>query len=247
MSITVLTLNLRHGADRWPERRGMLLDQFVALAPDIACLQEVDVPLGQGAWLVAEANARLKGRPPYALYQANKTGEAGRREGIAIVTRLAASGHEWLDLRGGSRVAQRLTIETGGGALRVYNTHLHNGREAAALRLAQARLILGWMADDTGPAVFAGDFNATPGSDVVACVSERMRSAYAAVHGREPDGTVPAPLNAEWGQPPKTIDYIFVSDGITVRHARIAFDAVAPHDARLSASDHYGIAVSLEA
>lgn len=246
MAITVLTLNLRHGADRWPERRGLLLRQFVALAPDIACLQEVDVPLGQGAWLVAEANARLPGRAPYALYQANKTGDEGRREGIAIVTRLPASAHEWLDLRGGSRVAQRLTVQTEAGEVRVYNTHLHNGREAASLRLAQMRLIAGWMRHDRMPAILAGDLNATPASDVVACASERMRSAYAAVHGHEPDGTVPAPLNAEWGQPPRTIDYIFVSDAITVRDARIVFDAVASHDARLSASDHYGITATVE-
>ena len=58
-------------------------------------------------------------------------------------------------------------------------------------------------------------------------------------------GTVPAPLNSEWGQPPKTIDYILVSDGVRVHDARIVFDAVDQHDDRLSASDHYGITAEI--
>ena len=244
-TIRIATFNLRNASDRWLERAPMLLDQFVALAPDVIGVQEIHVPTRQGEWIVRKVNARLpEGERPYALHQANKTGFERLREGIGIITRLEAVHAGTLDLRGGHRVAQRVRLRDGDGReFDVYNTHLHHRAESGALRLAQAQRILAWMREhDDVPAILTGDLNCTPGSPPVRTFTDAgMRSAYTLVHGREPDGTVPAPLNSEWGQPPKTIDYILVSEGIRVHGARIVFDAVDPHDARLSASDHYGI------
>lgn len=245
--VRLLTLNLRHNADRWPERAPLLYRQFAALAPDVACVQEVHVPSRQGHALTAELNARIPDGPRYELYQVNKTGEAGEREGIAIITRLAVAEHESLDLRGGSRVAQRVRVVAAERPLDVWNTHLHHAADAGAMREAQAQLIVGAMgARGDVPAALLGDLNAQPHEPPVRVIAERMRSAYAAVHGAEPAGTVPTPLNAEWGQPAKVIDYIFVTPGVRVVNARLAFDELDEHDDRLCGSDHYGLVADLE-
>jgi endonuclease/exonuclease/phosphatase family metal-dependent hydrolase len=210
----------------------------------VACVQEIGVPIRQGEWIVERVNAAMPvGSAQYALHQANKMGPQGLVEGIGIITRLTAVGSEKLDLQGGDRVGQRARLRTEAGVeFDVYNTHLHHKAESAELRLRQARRILDWMADSGDrPGIFAGDLNARPEEAPIALIRERMRSAYAVVHGREPEGTVPTPLNAEWGQAPKTIDYVFVSHGVQVHDAHIVFDRVDALDERLCASDHYGI------
>jgi endonuclease/exonuclease/phosphatase family metal-dependent hydrolase len=247
-TIRVATLNLRNASDRWLERAPMLLDQFVALAPDVIGVQEIHVPTRQGEWIVRKVNERLPEAPRYALHQVNKTGFERLREGIGIISRLETVNAGSLDLRGGHRVAQRVRLRGAGGReFDVYNTHLHHRAESGALRLAQAKRIVAWMREhDDVPRVLVGDLNAIPDSPPVRALLESgLRCAYADVHGREPEGTVPAPLNSEWGTPPKTIDYILVSGDVRVHDARIVFDAVDPHDDRLSASDHYGIAAEI--
>jgi endonuclease/exonuclease/phosphatase family metal-dependent hydrolase len=242
--IRIATLNLRNASDRWLERAPMLIEQFVALAPDAIGVQEIHVPTRQGEWIVRKVNARLADNARrYRLHQVNKTGSERVLEGIGVITRLDAVAEESLDLRGGHRVAQRVRLRTRSGRLLdLYNTHLHHKADAREMRLAQVRLIVDWIAQhDDVPAIFVGDLNATPGSPPVAMVRERMRSAYALVHGEEPAGTVPTPLNHEWGQPPKVIDYIFVDGSVRVHDARIVFDRVDPNGGRLCASDHYGI------
>jgi endonuclease/exonuclease/phosphatase family metal-dependent hydrolase len=241
----VATLNLRNASDRWLERAPLLLEQFVELAPDVIGVQEIHVPTRQGEWIVRKVNEWLPaGARPYVLHQANKTGIKRLQEGIGIITRLETLAFDSIDLRGGHRVASRARLRTADGiAFNFYNTHLHNEASADDMRLAQSRRIIEWIAThDDVPSIFVGDLNATPDKPPVAAVSERLRSAYALVHGHEPEGTVPTPLNADWGQrSPKTIDYIFVDDLVQVHDARIVFDRVSPDDERLAPSDHYGL------
>ncbi|MEX0750867.1 MAG: endonuclease/exonuclease/phosphatase family protein [Dehalococcoidia bacterium] len=244
-TIRVATLNLRNASDRWLERAPLLLAQFVELAPDVIGVQEIHVPTRQGEWIVRKVNERLPDdAAPYVLHQANKTGFQGKREGIGIMTRLPTLSHDSIDLRGGHRVALRARLRApDGGVFDFYNTHLHHEASAGDMRLAQARRIIEWMAThDDVPSILVGDLNATPDMPPVGAVGERLRSAYALVHGCESAGTVPTPLNAVWGQrPAKTIDYIFVDDRVRVHDARIVFDRVDANDERLCASDHYGI------
>jgi len=248
-AIRVATLNLRNTSDRWKKRAPLLLDQLAELRPDVIALQEVRVPADQARWIVDRVNARLDdGGGPYAFFQTNKAGLQGKFEGIAIMSRLPFEEQEWLDLHGGGRVAQRARLRLpGGGPLDVYNTHLHHERDAGELRLAQAQRILDWMAEHPeAPRVLAGDFNALRGEPPIALISNGLRSAYAAVHGREPERTVPTPLSAEWGTAdPHVIDYIFVGDGIEVGNAWLTFDRIDPADPRLCASDHYGLAADI--
>ncbi|HEY8491926.1 MAG TPA: endonuclease/exonuclease/phosphatase family protein, partial [Dehalococcoidia bacterium] len=217
-AILVATLNLRNNSDRWDERAPLLVAQFVALRPDVIGLQEVRRPIDQAEWIAERVNAQLAGEPPYQVFQTNKTGLAGLVEGIAVLSRLPLLEREWLDLGGGSRVAQRARIRLPDGrVLDFYNTHLHHPAEDEPLRTEQARRLLAWLAERPDvPQVLVGDFNAGPDAPSVRLIRERLRSAYAAVHGREPPATFPTPLSREWGEFSVVIDYIFVNDLVTV-------------------------------
>ncbi|MDP2952162.1 MAG: endonuclease/exonuclease/phosphatase family protein, partial [Chloroflexota bacterium] len=100
------------------------------------------------------------------------------------------------------------------------------------------------------PRVVVGDFNAFPTTRPIAVMKKRFRSAYEVMHGQEPPNTVWTPLRtAEVGWRPSVgmvVDYIFVSDGLQVRDAWVAFDRTSPEDPTLCASDHYGLAATLE-
>ena len=247
-AIRVGTLNLRNTSDRWKERAPLLIDQLVALRPDVIGLQEVRVPANQARWIVEHVNTRLgDAHPPYNCYQTNKTGLAGLIEGIAIMSRLPLLDQAWLALGGASRVAQRVRVELPSGAtLDFYNTHLHHEADAEALRTEQAKRLLEWLDERAGaPQVLVGDFNAQPFAPPVQLVTERLRSAYAAVHGREPERTAPTPLSKQWGGSGHVIDYIFVNEPIDVRDAWVTFDKVEATDPRLCASDHYGLAAEI--
>jgi endonuclease/exonuclease/phosphatase family metal-dependent hydrolase len=187
-ALRVGTLNLRCTWDRWDERAPLLIDQMVELRPDVIGLQEVRVPAHQARWIVEQVNARLElGEPRYDFYQRNKTGVLGIREGIAIMSRLPFVERDWLDLWGGSRVAQRARLRAGDGAtFDFYNTHLHHERDAGPMRADQASRIVEWMGRHEGAVgqVLVGDFNDLPDSPPIALVKERMRSAHAIAHGR---------------------------------------------------------------
>jgi endonuclease/exonuclease/phosphatase family metal-dependent hydrolase len=67
------------------------------------------------------------------------------------------------------RLAVHARIDTPGGALPMFTTHLTWGLGRSALRVAQVRALARFVADhSTGcayPPVITGDFNAEPGSD----------------------------------------------------------------------------------
>lgn len=244
--IRVGTLNLRNTADRWVERRSLLLDQLSTLKPDLLGLQELRRPSLQGRTVLREANARRKeGR--YALYPAWKTGLRRLWEGIAVLTELPVIEVERIDLGSGDRVAQRVTVALDDGVLLdFYNTHLSHDDDGVAGRLAQVEVILSVMEQrPSRPRILVGDLNAVPEEPAIERLRQSMHSAYVLVHGDEPEATSPAPLSARWGSESKVIDYIFVDDRVDVRDATVTFDRAADHDPRLTASDHYGLAATI--
>jgi endonuclease/exonuclease/phosphatase family metal-dependent hydrolase len=108
------------------------------------------------------------------------------------------------------------------------------------------RRILAWMTERANvPQVLVGDLNSQPTHPAVRVVAERLRSAYALVHGREPDATFPTPLSEEYGTFSVVIDYIFVNGLVQVHDAWLTFDRVDPKDPRLAPSDHYGLAAAV--
>ena len=231
------TLNLRNTADRWPDRRRLLVRQLVALAPEVIAVQELRMVPDQAGWLAGEVARQSAGRLVYRSHRRPKTGAAGLWEGIGVLSRVPVVSTGWLDLGADRRVAQRVTVRTAGGDLDVYNAHLGLGGEV--LRTGQAQRLLDWIGGRRrGPAVLMGDLNARPGSPTIELLSARFRSAHVAVHGCEPDRTVPTPLRAGAAGAGSVLDYVLVNDLVEVVDARLAFDEV---DGPVCASDHYGL------
>jgi endonuclease/exonuclease/phosphatase family metal-dependent hydrolase len=248
--LTVATLNLYGSMGDWETRAPLLVEQFAALQPDIMGVQEVDAPLDQDAWLAAEASARLAAQPGYAVKRAVGTNPYGNGDALALISRVGFAGHEALDLMTFDRLAPRAEFRIGTQAFAVVNTHLHYPLESAHERAEQAAYLLAWLDSHVHqlPTVVLGDFNAYahPPEPAVQLMTSRFRSAYAAVHGHEPERTWPTPVGADDPSPPGTLDYIFVSSEWHVRDAGLAFDRPAPNDPRLYPSDHLGVFAVLE-
>ena len=245
-TISVATLNCRNRSDRWPQRRHLLLEQLARLQPDVIGLQELRRWPNQGGWITRRLNEASPGSH-YRIHPAHKTGVFGVWEGIAILTRLPIVGTEWLDLDGDHRVACFARVDLpDGGVLDAYCTHLPARARNEELRTAQAGRILDWMDARPGtPKVLVGDLNAQPHSPTVAALRERLRSAYAVVHGREPEATTPTPLRGPPSRAGVVIDYLFVNELVEVLDASVTFDRSHQEDARLFASDHYGLAATI--
>jgi endonuclease/exonuclease/phosphatase family metal-dependent hydrolase len=235
--LRVGTLNVRHTTDRWRARSGLLVAELDELAPDVIGMQELRRFPSQAARIARRSAV------PYEVVVAGKSGLKWPWEGIAVLTSMAVVGTERLDLGGEGRVAQRVTVAADGTRVDFYNTHLAEGDET--LRVRQARRLLAWMSERPDvPQVLVGDLNAGPQARSVRVLTSRwMRSAYAAVHGREPDRTVPTALRAGADlSKGRVIDYVLVNDRIHVHEAWIAFDRVDESSgAALAASDHLGI------
>src|SRR4030043_303704 len=121
--ITVATLNLFGKMGRWDERAPLVLDQLVALRPDVIGLQEV-VITDQGSSLCRLANDRLAGSPPYRIYPRARPGTSAGVEALAVMCRLPVEAHEGLDYLLQDCVAQRLRLRLGEKTSpELHNTH----------------------------------------------------------------------------------------------------------------------------
>ncbi|HEX7277503.1 MAG TPA: endonuclease/exonuclease/phosphatase family protein [Acidimicrobiales bacterium] len=239
-AVVVATLNVRNTADRWRARAPLLVEQLVALDPDVVGLQEVRRFPGQARWIAREATRR-RGQPPeWAVRTAYKSGLKRLWEGLAVLSRLpvAEPAPARLRLGGQSRVALRVTVELPDGRpLDVYTTHLADGDQR--VRCAQAERLLAWMEERPDvPQVLVGDLNSAPGRGPLKILGRRLRSAHALVHGSEPARTLPGG---------GVLDYILVNELVTVLDAWVAFDRPSPNDPGLLPSDHFGLAASLTA
>jgi endonuclease/exonuclease/phosphatase family metal-dependent hydrolase len=231
-ALVVATLNVRNTADHWSRRAPLLVSQLATLDPDVIGLQEVRRFPGQARRIAREAD----GGRGYEVRAAYKTGWKRWWEGIAVLSRIPVTDRARLPLAGDARVAERVTLELPGGqALDLYNTHLADGDRQ--MRTDQARRLLAWMDERPDvPHVLVGDMNSGPGTAPMQVLTGRLRSAYALVHGSEPPRTVPSGA---------VLDYILVSDRITVLDAWVTFDVPSADDPELLPSDHFGLAASL--
>ena len=249
--ITVATINLRNRADRWRERRHLLIAQLLDVTPNLISLQEISFPITQGRWIRNQINARLpEGQRPYRLIQLRKQHPVyGYLEGIGVLTNLPILYSDSLNLGYGGRVALRVNVELSNRQpLDFVATHFHHVAEDKEARQEQAMMLTGWLADSRPiPAqVVAGDFNETPDGPAIQIMKQRFRSGYQLRHHFEPVATFPTALvpPGEWAG---CLDYIFVSSGIRqVPQAQIFCDEPAPDDDTLYPSDHVGLLVTLE-
>jgi endonuclease/exonuclease/phosphatase family metal-dependent hydrolase len=164
------------------------------------------------------------------------------------MSRLEILEHEVLDLMTFERVAQRLILRTGDRHLAFVNTHLHHPPEAQDERVQQIEYLLGWLDRDVRglPLVIAGDFNSYVEEKAVSLMKSRFRSAFETANGTEPEKTWPTPVNDFDSSPAGTLDYIYVSDEVSIQQAALAFDEPSPADPDLYPSDHLGLCARLD-
>ena len=243
-NLRVGTLNVRNTADRWRERRELLVAQLAELRPDVVGLQELRRRPSQVRWITRRLNQALRLEPPYRYHATGKTGLWGLWEGIAVLTRLPMVERGSLDLAGAHRVANWVRVRLPGGAvLEVHNAHLSSRDEE--LRDRQARLILDHLATrERVPTLLVGDLNAGPASSTLRLLGEQLRSAYALCHGQEPRKTWPTGLRPGVANG-SVIDYVLVDHDLEVVDAWLTFDRPASTDATLFPSDHFGIAATI--
>jgi endonuclease/exonuclease/phosphatase family metal-dependent hydrolase len=261
--VTVATLNLFKNPEegRWPQRAPLVVRQFLEINPDIIGFQEVDHTLDQANWLVTWINGELGRRDYLAYHMTNPRGVSGF-ESLAIVTRLPVVEHDGLDFLTTDNIAHRVRLKLDGGIfLDFYNTHLYwvPSCEGGKIRSQQAERLLQWVTIHSGAnhQVIVGDFNAIPTGQTAALMKRTFRSAHEVAQGRDPDRTWPSPLISTvnvmrtFGVPSippdysGTLDYIFVSQGVEVLGAQVAFDRPDAVDETLYPSDHFGLTAGL--
>jgi endonuclease/exonuclease/phosphatase family metal-dependent hydrolase len=239
--LDVATLNLRNVADRWPERLPLLLADMAALQPDLLGLQECVFAVGQDRILGAAGASR------YGIRQ----GWAGRPEyGNSVLVREpleVGAGVERLDL-GEKRSALRVPVRLAdGGVLAFVVTHLHHVPANEAVREAQARELVTWLAAWPEPAatIVVGDFNAEPVEATYrVMVDAGYRSSFAEANGAEPAVTWPSGIQApgmDVDGEPGCLDYIWLRGYLRAEACRLAFDRPAVDDPTLYPSDHLGL------
>ena len=240
----ILTFNLRHNNDYWELRKPLCINLIEKYQPDVIGFQEVWMPIQQADLILQDVYGA-----PYHLYVSPKQAHHGT-EGIAIASRYPARGFQTLDLPGGERVAQCVTLSVDGRDVVFANTHLHhlpidNERE----RLPQMQAILDWLSPMNEPTILTGDMNATPDSSTVQLAKQQLDSAYAQAHGgQEPTFTFPAPLAEDgYDRAPVMIDYVMITPSTLQATSGVVIGGEAHGtNPKLSASDHLAVLVEVD-
>jgi endonuclease/exonuclease/phosphatase family metal-dependent hydrolase len=253
--LSIVTLNLLNDLTYWTERAPLVLAELSRLQPDLIALQEISLPTNTVAWLAD----RLKG---YSVHICPKKGRLGRLEGLAILSRLPVEEHHTLSLSVQGRVAHWITVPHQGNRWLFANTHMFWSPFDDYIRLHQVRRLLSSLPHHHYPTILCGDFNAMPYYRSIKLIKRQFTSAYAAVHGEEPDYTIPTPLKRGPGLRHSArrsslkiigrltgrksswrgaVDYIFVSSQVQVVSCDIAFNQSPLHDHQIYPSDHLGL------
>jgi endonuclease/exonuclease/phosphatase family metal-dependent hydrolase len=259
--VRVASVNILSDLSKWEERRPVLLAGLEQARPDLLALQEVNLRENTAAWLAAGLGwEHLALRP--------KTGRAGKKEGIAILSRWPFSEHASLDLQSQGRVAQLVRLSVAGRPFTLVNGHFHWQPGRSPERLRQVERLLGWLEPlrSSLPVIVCGDYNAGPQDAALQKMREKYRSAFADRHGREPEYTYPTPLPrsklallrtlVEYWRDLRpsalrvdlhaTLDFIFVNERVSVQDCRLFLDRPAPGAPKLYASDHFGLLAVVE-
>jgi endonuclease/exonuclease/phosphatase family metal-dependent hydrolase len=165
----VLSWNLWWRYGPWERRQEAIAATLAEAKPDVCGLQEV--------WGAPGENqaASLAGR--LGMHWCWAVAHKARGEltiGNAILSRWPITAHAEADLPADGlaeegRVALHARVDTPGGALPMFTTHLTYGPGRSQVRVAQVRRLAQFVsehaADCAYPPVVTGDLNAEPGSD----------------------------------------------------------------------------------
>ena len=247
--LTVMTYNIRYdgsgdGADRWENRREMLVSQILFHQPDVLGTQEVldnqlrylDRELRDYAYVGIGREGGNKGEYSALFYNDRKL-------------RVEESGTFWLSPTPGEmsvgwdaalpRIVTwaRFRRRDARESFLVFNTHFdHRGEEA---RRESARLLvssISRMNRDNLPVIVTGDLNLTPETEAIGILTESLDDAYTRAPVRlGPVGTF---TGFDYDAPAEErIDYILTSRDVNVQRYAVLTDAVDRH----FPSDHFPV------
>ena len=247
MRFRAATLNLEQDHKRWELRRELVMEQLGAVRPDVLALNEVCMPLRTAHWIRDAARARWG--LEYYLVQQTRVNGLSAVEGEALLARFPVVETGNLDYRTRDIVALVARLLVGGTPVDVYVTHQVGSVFNDSLRLYQAQQLLAWVdgRSDIPARIVCGDFNATLDMPSAALMATRFEPTQ-----REPTAFTPlAGVNGEvthpdWRRMDRCIDYIWISDALTVIESRVCFDQPSPTDPTLWPSDHAGVWADLE-
>jgi endonuclease/exonuclease/phosphatase family metal-dependent hydrolase len=165
----ILSWNLWWRYGPWEQRREAIAAALAELQPDLCGLQEVWGAHGENQ--AAQLAERLG---MHWCWTAASKERNGLTLGNAILSRWPIATEAQAALPAGGpeeegRMALQARIDTPGGALPMFTTHLTYGLGRSQVRVAQVRALAefaaGHVADCAYPPVVTGDLNAEPGSD----------------------------------------------------------------------------------
>jgi len=265
-ALRVMTYNIRHGQTNAPCEEparapgalpapdcGLDLSRVVdvvgAHAPDIVGLQEVDRFWARSAMQDQPALLAEALQMPHACYGANldhgpdEHADRPHQYGTLVLSRLPIleCGTDRLPRTGDSepRGLTRALIDVRGARLQFFHTHLHT---TAADRRLQAPAIVKAIDTTAAPVILVGDFNAVPEAGELAPLFATFRDAWREAASPTAENPQGATFPVHPTDPPsQRIDFVFVSDPITVRSVQVPVNP----ETRL-ASDHYPIVVEVE-
>lgn len=244
--MTMVTFNLHHDRENWPERRKTILAELQRLQPDAIALQEVIQKRNvrnQAEWLATQLGYS------YLFVSTDPLGVT-KRYGNALLTRrpvMARNQHLLQPLRD-YRTVGHLRIDVDGRPVNVYATHLNERSDDAGKRTRRIQVedLLRFVSATSGgePVVIAGDFNALVDAGDLSELRSRYGDSYGSVHVNNDLDSV-STLNSHYYQAPSRIDHIFFQqDAMVAREARLLFDT--PDEGGRWASDHYGVWTRLQ-
>ena len=252
-----MSLNVLHGFPRFEHlssRLDLVAAEIRRQDADIVCLQEVPwtLRLGSGAKYLADRTGLN-----YLFLRAN-----GNRwailfeEGEAILSRYPLRDRVAVELKPAPglfehRVALHATAVTPWGDLRVFATHLTTGDPG--LNQGQAAALQSFVAaTGSGPAVVAGDFNATEASPHIQALARAWVDTYRAANPDDPGLTCCIDDLAAQSEPlEERIDYLFLvpgpgGEGRVVSSRKILDQPLWVGDGWQWASDHVGLLTTIE-
>ena len=215
--LRVMSLNVLHGFPRFqrlPDRLDLIAQEIRSQDADIVCLQEVPWTrqLGSGAAYLAQRTGlnhlylRANGNRWTILFE----------EGEAILSRFPLDDVTITELqpRPGffeHRVVLGATASTLWGDVRVFVTHLAN--DNPEVNRAQTESLMAFVGESgEGPAIVAGDFNATEDSPQIHAITAEWVDAYRAANPADEGLTCCIDnLSSGPGEPlEERIDYVFL-------------------------------------
>ena len=246
MRFRIATLNLEQDHKRWDARRPLIVAEIARLKPDIQAFNEICVPRQTARGL--RASAAEQTGIDYALVQQTKTNSLAEVEGEALITRFPIVETGNLDYQARDMVALVARLRIGETLLDLYVTHLYKSLGDDSLRLYQVQQLLAWIdSRERVPAIVCGDFNAPLTLPSAALMASRLRPTQTAPTAFTPladsEGAVTHPY---WPRMDRCIDYIWVSETITIGDGGVCFDKPSPDDPSLWPSDHAGVWADLE-